>query len=90
MADVKVERKVSMTRAEAASWLTDIAASLSGDGRVSIRLADSTVEMDVPDQVRCEAEVEVDGDEVEFEFELKFSTSAAANGRAHPKGSVRD
>jgi amphi-Trp domain-containing protein len=88
MSDVKIERKVSMTRHEAASWLTDIAKSLSGDGRVSIELSGSTVEMDVPEQVRCEAEVEVDGDEVELEFELKWSTAAAGPARARPKGSA--
>jgi amphi-Trp domain-containing protein len=87
MSDVKVERKVSLTRSEAARWLTDIAKSLSGDGKVSIQLADSTVEMDVPDHVRCEAEVGVDGDEVEFE--MKYSMSAPAAGRAHANHSAR-
>jgi len=89
MSDVKVERKVSLTRSEAAHWLTDIAKSLSGDGKVSIQLADSTVEMDVPDHVRCEAEVGVDGDEVEFEFEMKYSMSAPAAGRTHANNSAR-
>jgi amphi-Trp domain-containing protein len=88
MSDVKVERKVTMTRHEAADWLADIAESLNGKGRVSIQLADSTVEMDVPERVRCEAEVEVDGDEVEVEFELKWSTAAREKTAAHPDGSA--
>ena len=49
--------------------------ALSGDGTVSLRLADTTVEVKVPDHVRVEAELEVDGDEVELEIELKWSTA---------------
>ncbi|SEO55760.1 amphi-Trp domain-containing protein [Trujillonella endophytica] len=88
MSDVKVERKVTMARKEAARWVADLAEALAGEGRVTIRLAGSTVEMDVPDEVRCEAEVEVDGDEVELEFELKWSTAEPASGRAHANGST--
>ena len=86
MSDVKVERKVTMTRQEAAEWVADLARQLQGKGRVTIRLADSTVEMDVPEQLRFEAEVEVDDDEVELEVELKWSTSGAAPGTAHADG----
>lgn len=75
MADVKLERKVVMTRAEVAQWIADVGKALSGDGTVSLRLADSTVDLKVPDHVRFEAEVEVDGDEVELEIELKWSTA---------------
>jgi len=80
MSDVKVERKVTMTRHEAAEWVSDLARQLHGKGRVTLRLADSTVEMDVPEKVRFEAEIEVDDDEVELEVELKWSTSAASSG----------
>jgi amphi-Trp domain-containing protein len=75
MSDVKLERKVVMTRAEVAQWIADVGKALSGDGTVSLRLADSTVDLKVPDHVRFEAEVEVDGDEVELEIELKWSTA---------------
>jgi amphi-Trp domain-containing protein len=78
MSDVKVERKVVMTRAEVAQWIADVGKALSGDGTVSIHLADSTVDLKVPDHVRFEAEVEVDGDEVELELELKWSTARTA------------
>ena len=43
MPDVKVERKVGMTRAEVAEWIADVGKALSGEGTVSIRLADTTV-----------------------------------------------
>ena len=75
MSDVKVEHKVVMSRAELAQWIADVGKALSGEGTVSIRLDDSTVELEVPDRVRFEAEVEVDGDEVELELELKWSTA---------------
>ena len=86
MADVKIEQKVALTRAEVAQWVSDLGKALSGDGSVSVRLADSTVELKVPDQVRFEAEVEVDGDEVELELELKWSTTRTAAKGSHPKG----
>ena len=89
MADVKVEHKVTLTRHEAASWIADLAEALSGDGRVSIRLARSTVELEVPDHLRCEAEVEVDGDEVELELELKWSTGGQDAAAPQPDGGAR-
>ncbi|TFV92963.1 amphi-Trp domain-containing protein [Blastococcus sp. CT_GayMR20] len=88
MSDVKIEHKVGMTRTEAAKWLADVAKELSGDGTVAFRLAESTVELKVSENVRFEAEVEVDGDRVELELELSWSnarkppTSAAKNGSA--------
>jgi amphi-Trp domain-containing protein len=75
MSDVKVERKAPMSRAEAAAWLEEVGKALSGEGTVSIRLADTTVDVKVPDQIRVEAEIEVDGDEIELEIELKWSTA---------------
>jgi amphi-Trp domain-containing protein len=88
MSDVKVEQKVVLTRAELAQWIADLGKALSGDGTVSIRLADSAVELKVPDQVRFEAEVEVDGDEVELELELKWSTTRTGAKAAHTKGAA--
>jgi amphi-Trp domain-containing protein len=86
MSDVKVEHKVVLTRHEAARWISGLGEALSGDGPVSIHLADTTVELKVPDHVRFEAEVEVDGDEVELEIELKWSTARTAVAGAHLDG----
>jgi len=89
MPDVKVERKSSMTRAEAAEWIADVGKALSGEGTVSIRLADTTVDVKVPEHVRFEAELEVDGDEVELEIELKWSTArTVAKAAAHKNGAA--
>ena len=88
MSDVKVEHEAVLTRAEVAQWITDVGKALDGDGTVSIRLAGSTVELHVPDPVRCEIEVEVDGDEVELEIELTWSTARTGAKGARPKGSA--
>jgi amphi-Trp domain-containing protein len=77
MSDVKVEHKAGMTRAEVAEWIADVGKALSGEGTVSFRLADTTVDLKVPEHVRVEAELEIDGDEVELEIELKWSTTRA-------------
>ena len=89
MSDIKVEHKSGMSRAEAAEWIADVGKALSGEGTVSIRLADTTVEVKVPDRVRVEAELEVDGDEVELEIELKWSTAKPV-GKAPRKNGVGD
>jgi amphi-Trp domain-containing protein len=88
MSDVKVEHKVVMTRAELAEWIADVGKALSGEGTVSIRLADTTVDVKVPEQVRMEAELEVEGDEVERELELKWSTSRTVAKAARKNGAA--
>ena len=88
MSDVKVEHKVVMTRAEVAQWIAEVGKALSGDGTVSIRLAESSVELKVPEHVRFEAELEVDGDEVEMEIELKWSTVRTAPRAARKNGAA--
>jgi amphi-Trp domain-containing protein len=80
VSDVKIEQKVVRSRAEVAQLLAELGKSLEGEGTVSLRLADSTVELEVPDRIRCEVEVEVDGDEVELELEFTWSTARKARG----------
>jgi amphi-Trp domain-containing protein len=89
MADVKVERKVVLTRLEAAQWIAEVGKALDGNGTVSLRLADSTVELKVPDQVAFEAEIEVDGDEVELELELTWSTARTVAEPARQNGPAK-
>jgi amphi-Trp domain-containing protein len=88
MSDVKVEHKSGMTRAEVAEWIADVGKALSGEGTVSLRLADTTVDVKVPEHVRVEAELEVDGDEVELEIELKWSTARPAARAARKNGAA--
>ncbi|WP_051683816.1 amphi-Trp domain-containing protein [Blastococcus sp. URHD0036] len=78
MSDVKVKQKQSLSRQEVARLLVELAEGLSGDGKVTVQLGNSTLELKVAEQLRCELEVVVDGDEIELELELKWSTSGRA------------
>ncbi len=76
MSDVKVQQKQSLSRQKAARLIAALAEGLGEDGKVTVQLGNSTLELSVTDQVDWELEVEVDGDEIELELELKWSTSA--------------
>jgi amphi-Trp domain-containing protein len=78
MSGLKVEQKQSLSRAEAAQLVADLAEGLKGDGEVTLKLGGGSVELTVGTQVRCELEVEADGDEFELELELKWSSSNGA------------
>jgi len=82
VSDVKIEQKQSLSRQEAARFIAELAAGLADDGKVTVRLGSSTLELSVADQLRCELEVEVDGDEIELELELKWSTAGRATAQA--------
>lgn len=75
MADVKLERKESLSRQEAAQWLSVLSKAFARGGEVTLPLGAGTVELRLPEQVRAEFEVEVSGDEVEIELEFKWSTA---------------
>ena len=78
MADVKVERKQSLSREDAATWLHALSRAFAHGGEVELPIGDGgTVKLHLPDEVRAEFEVEVDGDEVEVEVEFKWSTSGS-------------
>ncbi len=77
MSDMKVERKESLTRQQAADKLSALARALAEGGEVDLELGGTTVSLRVPGEVRSEFEVEVDGDEFELELELKWSTTRA-------------
>ena len=61
MSGLKVEQKQSLSRAEAAKLVADLAEGLRGDGEVTLTLGGGTVELTVGPQVRCELEVETEG-----------------------------
>jgi amphi-Trp domain-containing protein len=74
MSDVKFERKESVSRDEAARWLSLLSKAFTGGDHAELPFEPSTLSLNIPDQVRAELEVEVDGDEVEVEVEFKWST----------------
>ena len=75
VSDVKIEQKQVLSRQEAARFIAALAEGLGDDGRVTVQLGSSTLELSVASQVNCELEVAVDGDEIELELELKWSIS---------------
>ena len=73
MSDVKVERKESVSRDEAASWLLLLSKAFITGGHGEFPFGPGTVSLHIPDRVRAELEIEVDGDEVEVELEFKWT-----------------
>jgi amphi-Trp domain-containing protein len=87
MSDVKVERKESVSRQDAAEWLELLAKAFAEGGHAELQFGPDVVSMRVPDRMRAEFEVEVEGHEVEVELEFKWSTApstAAPPDRAEP------
>jgi amphi-Trp domain-containing protein len=77
MADVKLERKESLSREDAAVWLHALSRAFAHGGEVELPMGGGTLGLHLPEQVEAEFEVEIDGDEVEIEVEFKWSTSRA-------------
>ena len=73
MSDVKVERKESLSRDEAAMLLSLLSKAFTAGDHAELPFGPSSVSLHIPDRVRAELEVEVDGDEVEVEVEFKWS-----------------
>jgi amphi-Trp domain-containing protein len=74
MADVSFERKRSLSRQEAAVWLSALARGFADGDEAQLPVGGGgTVTLRIPDQVRAEFEVEVSGDEVEVELEFTWS-----------------
>ena len=73
MSDVKVERKESLSRDEAAMWLSLLSEAFTAGDHAELPFGPSSVSLYIPDRVRAELEVEVEGDEVEVEVEFKWS-----------------
>ncbi|MDF3048488.1 MAG: hypothetical protein K0R87_126 [Pseudonocardia sp.] len=84
MSDMELERKESLSRAEAAKRLATFAEALAAGEKVKLDLGGTSLTLHVADDVRMEFEVEVTGDEIEVEMELKWSTTPpqAARRRA--------
>ena len=74
MADVSFERTRSLSREEAAVWLTALSRGFSHGGEVKLPVGSGgVVTLRLPDEVKAEFEVEISGDEVEVELEFTWS-----------------
>lgn len=89
MSDVKVEQKKTLSRQDAARLVQALADGLCDDGRVTVRLGTSTLELSVAGQVDCEIEASVDGDQRELELELKWSISGRPSADGAEESEVR-
>ncbi len=76
MADVSFERKKSVSRQEAISWLAALTAAFEHGGKAELPVGGGgTVTVHLPDHVEAEFEVQVDGDQVEIELEFSWSVA---------------
>lgn len=75
MSDVKLERKDSLSREDAAVWLHALSRAFAHGGEVELPVGGGKLTLQLPEQVEAEFEVEVDGDKVEIEVEFTWSTS---------------
>ena len=74
MADVSFERTRSLSREEAAVWLTALSRGFSHGGEVKLPVGSGgVVTLRLPDEVKAEFEVEISGDEVEVELEFTWT-----------------
>jgi amphi-Trp domain-containing protein len=81
VADLELERKESLSRAEVAKRLSAFAEALAAGGNVELDLGGTSLKLGVADDVRTEFEVEVTGDKIEVEIELTWSTTPGGRGR---------
>ncbi|MDR2988439.1 MAG: amphi-Trp domain-containing protein [Nocardiopsaceae bacterium] len=81
MADVKVERKESISREDAARWLSQLSHAFADGHDGELPFGPGTVSVDIPDRVRAEIEVEVEGDEIEVEVEFKWQIARSETTR---------
>ncbi len=85
MSDVKVEYEQTISRDEAAAWLSQLARAFTGDHDAEFPFGSGTVKLHVPGSVRAELEVEVEDDEVEIEIEFTWPLSQR---KAEPAAAV--
>jgi amphi-Trp domain-containing protein len=82
MSDVKIERKESISRDEAAQLLSLLSKAFTDGDHAQLPFGPSEVSLHIPDRVRTELEIEVEGDEVEVEVEFKWSMAGHEPGSA--------
>jgi amphi-Trp domain-containing protein len=82
MSDVKVERKESLSRDEAAQLLALLSRAFTTGDHAELPFGPSSVSLHIPDRVHAELEVAVEGDEVEVEVEFKWSMTEHEAGTA--------
>lgn len=72
MSDGKIEQRVTLSRQEAARWLTGLAKAIEDGGTAEVALVGPTVPLTLPDEFQCELELEPYGDKIELEIEFTW------------------
>jgi amphi-Trp domain-containing protein len=75
MSDVKVEYEQTISREDAAAWLSQLARAFTGDNDAEFAFGPGSVKLHVPGSVRAELEVAVEENEVEIEIEFTWPLS---------------
>lgn len=89
MANLKFEKKESLSREDAAALLSEIAKALASDGEFKLERSGEELKLDVADEVRVEFEVEIDDEETELELELKWFSGKASAAQAASRAAPR-
>ena len=77
MAEVSFERKRSLTRQEAAVWLSALSRGFADGDEVKLPVGGGgTVTLRIPAEVRAEFEVDVSREEIEVELEFTWPLTA--------------
>ncbi len=76
--DVLFSSEHSLARHEIAAYLHELAEKLEDDGAVSLRSADQSIELSIPDEAVLEVEVEDEGRERSLELEIEWDRDGGA------------
>ncbi len=87
MKDLTFEQKRSVSRAEAAEQLMQLATALRDGGEVEWNIGHGTLSLRVPDELHSEIEVEIGDGRIELEIELEWSTARLRPTPPKPGGS---
>lgn len=72
MEPVKIESKQTMSRKDAAAFLSDVAEQLAAGDEVKLDRQGVHYEFGVPDEVELEVELEIEDEKTELEIELHW------------------
>jgi len=82
-----MEYETTISRTEAAAWLSQLARAFTSGNDAEIPFGPGTVRLHVPGSVRAEVEVEVEDEKVEVEIEFSWPLPERAAGPvAVPRG----
>ena len=72
MSDGKIEQRITLSRQEAARWLSALAKAIDDGGSIDVALVGPAVTLTLPDEFQCELELEPYGDKIELEIEFMW------------------